>query len=95
MISKLKVLGVAVSLVTATCLVTGCGDDNELLDEAKELVTSISVEAPSVQIESKMDNNFNTKHYLKIQSKDENTIINNIKINRGNCGVLRDRKSVV
>ncbi len=87
MVSKLKFLGVAAGVarkfasltaatLTAAVCFAGC-------DDVKSLASSISVEEPLVHME------FNNRGnpYLVIQSQDNETSINSVKLNRGNCGV--------
>lgn len=72
--SKSKFLGVALATFVAFAF-TGC-------DEVKGLFSSIK--EPLVNIE--LDNRLNP--VLVIQSQDNETIINAVKLNRGNCGVV-------
>lgn len=72
--SKSKFLGVALATFVAFAF-TGC-------DEVKGLFSSIK--EPLVNIE--LDNRLNP--ILVIQSQDNETIINAVKLNRGNCGVV-------
>lgn len=72
--SKSKFLGVALATFVAFAF-TGC-------DEVKGLFSSIK--EPLVNIE--LDNQLNP--ILVIQSQDNETIINAVKLNRGNCGVV-------
>ena len=72
--SKSKFVGVALATFVAFAF-TGC-------DEVKGLFSSIK--EPLVNIE--LDNQLNP--ILVIQSQDNETIINAVKLNRGNCGVV-------
>ena len=72
--SKSKFLGVALATFVAFAF-TGC-------DEVKGLFSSIK--EPLVNIE--LDNQLNP--ILVIQSQDNETVINAVKLNRGNCGVV-------
>ncbi len=72
--SKSKFLGVALATFVAFAF-TGC-------DEVKGLFSSIK--EPLVNIE--LDNQLNP--ILVIQSQDNETIINAVKLNRGNCGLV-------
>lgn len=72
--SKSKFLGVALATFVAFAF-TGC-------DEVKGLFSSIK--EPLVNIE--LDNQLNP--ILVIQSQDNETIINTVKLNRGNCGLV-------
>ena len=72
--SKSNFLGVALATFVAFAF-TGC-------DEVKGLFSSIK--EPLVNIE--LDNRLNP--ILVIQSQDNETIINAVKLNRGNCGVV-------
>ena len=72
--SKSKFLGVALATFVAFAF-TGC-------DEVKGLFSSIK--EPLVNIE--LDNKLNP--ILVIQSQDNETIINAVKLNRGNCGLV-------
>ena len=71
--SKSKFVGVALATLVAFVFVA--------CDEVKSLFSSI--EEPLVGIE--MDDRFNL--VLFIQSQDNETIIESVKLNRGNCGV--------
>ena len=72
--SKSKFVGVALATFVAFAFM-GC-------DEVKGLFSSIK--EPLVNIE--LDNQLNP--ILVIQSQDNETIINAVKLNRGNCGVV-------
>lgn len=72
--SKSKFLGVALATFVAFAF-TGC-------DEVKGLFSSIK--EPLVNIE--LDNQLNP--ILVIQSQDNETIINAVKLNRGNCDIV-------
>lgn len=72
--SKSKFLGVALATFVAFAF-TGC-------DEVKGLFSSIK--EPLVNIE--LDNKLNP--ILVIQSQDNETIINAVKLNRGNCDIV-------
>ena len=72
--SKSKFVGVALATFVAFAF-TGC-------DEVKGLFSSIK--EPLVNIE--LDNQLNP--ILVIQSQDNETIINAVKLNRGNCGLV-------
>lgn len=66
-------------------------------DEVKSLVASISIEQPVVSIESEyyerpiglFDKVGDIRKIVKIQSKDDKTIINGMKANRGNCATAQ------
>lgn len=67
-------------------------------DEVKSLVASVSIEQPVVSIESEYFDELTLfgrqdgiRKFVKIQSKDEKTIINSINANRGNCATLKYR----
>ena len=68
-------------------------------DDVKSLVASVSIEQPVVSIESEYYEGYNAyfqkvgdiRKFVKIQSKDEKTIINGINANRGNCATLKYR----
>ena len=75
--SKSKFLGVALATFVAFAF-TGC-------DEVKGLAASVSIEEPLVEIA--YDNSGNP--YLRIQSQDNDTVIEDIIINRGNCAVWK------
>ena len=88
MVSKLKFLGVAVgaarkfaSLTAATFVALTAAVCFAGCDDAKSLVAS--VEEPLVRMEFNNRGNL----YLVIQSQDNETSINSVKLNRGNCGV--------
>ena len=53
--------------------------------EGKKIAKALSIEAPLLTIE--MDDNYDP--YFVIQSQDNNTIIEDIIVNRGNCGVIK------
>lgn len=75
--SKSKFLGVALATYVAFAFM-GC-------DEVKGLAASVSIEEPLVEIAY----NPNTGYpYLHIQSQDNDTVIEDIIINRGNCEVF-------
>ena len=84
----------------------GCDDAKDLVDGAKSLAASVSIEQPIVTIEGKVvekkvkDPFFGTglqvgtgeyaaKYFIKITSKDNETQLENVIINRGNCGVKK------
>ena len=75
--SKSKFLGVALATFVAFAF-TGC-------DEVKGLAASVSIEEPLVEIAY----NKNGYPYLRIQSQDNDTVIEDIIINRGNCAVWK------
>ena len=84
--SKSKFLGVALATFVAFAFM-GC-------DEVKGLAASVSIEEPLVEIA--YDNS--GEPYLSIQSQDNDTVIEDIIINRGNCAVfkwMRDSGSFV
>ena len=70
--AKLAIIAILATFATAT--LTGC-------DEAKSLAASVSIEEPLVEIAY----NSNGYSYLSIQSQDNETSIEDIIINRGNC----------
>ena len=53
--------------------------------EGKKIAKALSIEAPLLTIE--MDDNYDP--YFVIQSQDNNTIIEDIILNRGNCPVIK------
>ena len=53
--------------------------------EGKKIAKALSIEAPLFTIE--MDDNYDP--YFVIQSQDDKTIIEDIILNRGNCGVIK------
>ncbi len=73
-IKSAKLATMAVLATFATATLTGC-------DEAKSLAASVSIEEPLVEI-AYSDRG---TPYLRIQSQDNETIIEDIIINRGNC----------
>ena len=74
-VSKFKLVGVALAtLVVAVCFV-GCGDGTP----------SVSIESPLASLEPGRDGNLR----LYIQSQDNGTVIEDVIINRGNCGVRK------
>lgn len=75
--SKSKFLGVALATFVAFAF-TGC-------DEVKGLAASVSIEEPLVEIAYGQDG----RPYLRIQSQDNDTVIEDIIINRGNCAVFK------
>lgn len=78
--SKTQILGVALATLVAFSI-SAC-------DEVKSLVDSVDIEQPLVSIEQDVDNNFNLRYRLIIQSQDDKTYIRGLKANRGNCPVL-------
>ncbi len=56
--------------------------------EGKKIAKALSIEAPLLAI----DYNKDYDPYFVIQSQDNNTIIEDIIINRGNCGVIKYKK---
>lgn len=98
MFLKSKFLGVAL----ATCAALGISACDEASDAAKKALASVSIEQPLVSIESKAvektvtyfgittgSGQYTTQHYIKVTSKDNETALENIIINRGNCGVKK------
>ena len=78
MFLKSKFLGVAL----ATCVALGvsaCGNDG----------SGASVKEPIINIETQMDRNYDVRYVLVIQSQDNDTMIEDIVINRGNCPVKK------
>ncbi len=71
--SKIQIFGVALATLVAFGF-TGC-------DEVKSLAASVSIEEPLVTIEY----NSQGQPYLSVQSQDNDTIIEDVIINRGNC----------
>ena len=72
--SKSKFLGVALATFVAFAF-TGC-------DEVKGLFSSIKEPLVNIELDDKLN------PILVIQSQDNETIINAVKLNRGNCGVV-------
>ena len=72
--AKLAIMAILASFTTAT--LTGC-------DEAKSLVASVSIEEPLVEIAYSNGG----RPYLLIQSQDNDTVIEDVIINRGNCAI--------
>ena len=94
MFLKSKFLGVAL----ATCVALGISACDEASDAAKKALASVSIEQPLVSIESEYYDELTLfgrqegiRKFVKIQSKDNNTIINGINVNRGNCATLKYR----
>ena len=98
MFLKSKFLGVAL----ATCAALGISACDEASDAAKKALASVSIEQPLVSIESKAvektvtyfgittgSGQYTTQHYIIVTSKDNETALENIIINRGNCGVKK------
>lgn len=92
MFLKSKFLGVAL----ATYVALGISACDEASDAAKKALTSVSIEQPLVSIESEYYDELTLfgrqegiRKFVKIQSKDNNTIINGINANRGNCATLK------
>ena len=77
MFLKSKFLGVALATFVAFAF-TGC-------DEVKGLAASVSIEEPLVEIAYTNSG----VPYLHIQSQDNDTVIEDIIINRGNCAVFK------
>ena len=73
--SKIQIFGVALATLMAFGF-TGC-------DEVKSLAASVSIEEPLVTIEY----NSQGQPYLSVQSQDNDTIIEDVIINRGNCEI--------
>lgn len=72
--SKSKFVGVALATFVAFAF-TGC-------DEVKGLFSSIKEPLVNIELDDKLN------PILVIQSQDNETIINAVKLNRGNCGVV-------
>ena len=72
--SKSKFLGVALATFVAFAF-TGC-------DEVKGLFSSIKEPLVNIELDDKLN------PILVIQSQDNETVINAVKLNRGNCGVV-------
>ena len=94
MFLKSKFLGVAL----ATYVALGISACDEASDAAKKALASVSIEQPLVSIESEYYDELTLfgrqegiRKFVKIQSKDNNTIINGINVNRGNCATLKYR----
>ncbi len=92
MFLKSKFLGVAL----ATYVALGISACDEASDAAKKALASVSIEQPLVSIESEYYDELTLfgrqegiRKFVKIQSKDEKTIINGINANRGNCATLK------
>lgn len=92
MFLKSKFLGVAL----ATYVALGISACDEASDAAKKALASVSIEQPLVSIESEYYDELTLfgrqegiRKFVKIQSKDNNTIINGINANRGNCATLK------
>lgn len=86
--SKTQILGVVLATLVALGI-SAC-------DEVKSLAASVSIEQPVVSIESEYYDELTLfgrqegiRKFVKIQSKDNNTIINGINVNRGNCATLK------
>ena len=77
MFLKSKFLGVAL----ATYVALGISACDEASDAAKKALASVSIEQPLVTIEY----NSQGTPYLSVQSQDNDTIIEDVIINRGNC----------
>ena len=79
-VSKFKLVGVALAtLVVAVCFV-GCGDGTP-----SDGTPSVSIESPLASLEPDRSGNLS----LYIQSQDNGTVIEDVIINRGNCGVRK------
>ena len=92
--SKSKFVGVALATCAAFAFM-GC---DEASDAAKKALASVSIEQPIVSIEGEYYEELTlfgrqdgVRKFVKIQSKDEKTIINSINANRGNCATLKYR----
>ncbi len=59
--------------------------------ESKKIAQALSIEQPLLGVDI---SNYNFKQYLYIQSQDNNTIIENIIINRGNCAVIKYEEDI-
>ena len=89
--------------LTAAVFFAGCDEAKDLADSAKSLAASVSIEQPIVTIESKAveqkievpifglvgSGEYAAKYFVKIVSKDNATKLENVVINRGNCGVKK------
>ncbi len=58
--------------------------------EGKKIAQALSIEQPLLGVD--FDNNY--KAHLYIQSQDNNTIIEDIIINRGNCAVIKYKRDI-
>lgn len=99
MFLKTKFVGVAL----ATFVALGISACDEASEAGKKLMASVSVEQPLVSIESKAvekmvnvplfgamgSGEYTAKYFIKVTSKDNETALENIIINRGNCGVKK------
>lgn len=98
MFLKTKFVGVAL----ATFVALGISACDEASEAGKKLIASVSIEQPLVSIESKAvektvtyfgittgSGQYSTQYFIKVTSKDNETALENIIINRGNCGVKK------
>lgn len=93
MFLKSKFVGVALATFMAFAFM-GC---DEASDAAKKALASVSIEQPVVSIEGEYYEGYNAyfqkvgdiRKFVKIQSKDNKTIINGINANRGNCATVK------
>lgn len=98
MFLKTKFVGVALAIFVAL----GISACDEASEAGKKLMASVSIEQPLVSIESKAvektvsyfgfttgSGQYTTQYYIKVTSKDNETALENIIINRGNCGVKK------
>ena len=97
--SKSKFVGVALATLVAFGFI-GC---DEAKEAGKQMLASVSIEQPIVTIESKAvekmvelpfvgnvgSGEYTAKYFVKITSKDNETQLENVIINRGNCGVKK------
>lgn len=92
MFLKSKFVGVALATCAAFAFM-GC---DEASDAAKKALASVSIEEPIVSIESEyyehqvlFQKQGDIRKFVKIQSKDNKTILNGINANRGNCATVK------
>ena len=97
MFLKSKFVGVAL----ATCVAFAFMGCDEASDAAKKALASVSIEQPIVSIEGDIQQKYSYKpsygwgyydeiiKFVKIQSKDNKTILNGINANRGNCATVK------
>lgn len=88
-----------VAIVLVALGFTAC---DEVSDAGKKVIASVSIEQPIVTVEHKLveqkmqmfgittgTGQYSNVGYIKIVSKDNNTELQNVIVNRGNCGVKR------
>ena len=90
--SAKKFTAATFATLTAAVCFAGCDEAKDLADSAKSLAASVSIEQPTVSIESEYYNSWlgdGIREFVKVQSKDNNTVIEGINANRGNCATLK------